>query len=274
MPKGENDRKPGCGKDGLVLSPMVSNKYCRARVGGGAQALAAAIVILLLGASCGENGGAVVDPGYDSGGSASAKTSAGEPIRDFDPQPLQPIHITDDPDAFFAESEALQLITFGTLPWFGTSCGPEPPFEALGNPLIVQGVTFSAPGCLESFLCPRPPCETVNTTLHLSRGARIEFPAGVMAAMLKLEGMPAGRYLIVIEDREGGTIGYTGQLYESLPSYVGIRSDREIGAIRYFGSSSFLQKLVISDLWYEDGTGGELREVERGPLVSHSAQER
>lgn len=114
----------------------------------------------------------------------------------------------------------------------------------------------------------------MNTTLHLSRGARVEFPVGVMSAMLKLEGMPAGRFLLVIEDREGGTIGYAGQLYESLPTYVGIRSDREIGAIRYLGSSSFLQKLVVSDLWYEGGTGGEFRGNRQGDLASRSGRDR
>ncbi|NNE08628.1 MAG: hypothetical protein HKN20_08705 [Gemmatimonadetes bacterium] len=227
-----------------------------------------AVTILLLGASCGDDGGSVVDPAYAPPSVASSKVF--DPVSDFDAEPLRPVRFTDDPGVFFAEAGPLQLITFASLPWFGTSCDPAPPFEALANPLVVQGVTFSAPGCLESFLCPRPPCETVNTTLHLSRGARVEFPAGVTAAMLKLEGMPAGRVLLVIEDGEGGTIGYTGELYEALPTYVGIRSDREIGAIRYWGSSSFLQKLVVSDLWYEGGTGGEFRGNRRGLLASRS----
>lgn len=230
-----------------------------------------AVTILLLGASCGEDSGSVVAPAYAPPLAASSK--ALDPESAQDAEPLRPVRFMEDPDTFFAEAGPLQLITFGSLPWFGTSCDPAPPFEALANPLVVQGVTFSAPGCLESFLCPRPPCETVNTTLHLSRGARVEFPADVTAAMLKLEGMPAGRFLLVIEDGEGGTIGYTGQLYESLPTYVGIRSDREIGAIRYFGSSSFLQKLVVSDLWYEDGTGGEFRGNRQG-LLARSGPER
>ncbi len=254
---------------------MLLTRYGKEWGGAGARTggcAAWAVTVLLLGASCGENGGAVVDPAYAPPGVASAKVF--DPASDFDAEPLRPVRITDDPGVFFAEAGPLQAITFASLPWFGTSCNPAPPFEAIANPLVVQGVTFSAPGCLESFLCPRPPCETVNTTLHLPRGARVAFPAGVTAAMLKLEGMPAGRYLIVIEDTEGGTIGYSGQLYESLPSYLGIRSDREIGAVRYFGSSSFLQKLVVSDLWYEGGTGGEFRGDGGGLLATRSERER
>jgi len=203
---------------------------------------------VLLGLACSGDGRALTDPA-----NVTVNKSGGLQ-EDYDPQGTRSIRFTKDPDDFFARTGPLHTVTFESLPWFGTSCSPVPPFEPLANPLTVQGVVFRAPGCLESFFCPRPPCETVNMTLHLPRAGWMEFPDGVTAVLLKLEAMPAGRFVIVTEDANGGTTGYTGTLDGVAPTYVGILNDREVRAIRYHGSSSVLQKLVISELWYEGGS--------------------
>lgn len=124
-------------------------------------------------------------------------------------------------------------IDFENLPADASSCpGPPGPQEAIDNPLMLEGVTFTDPYCLHTGYCSSPTCPTANVALILNQGATIDLPGRCRGVVIQIEGIGNVPFALAVQDRGGAVtivedVGIPfGTLALELQSAVGIAQIR------------------------------------------------
>ncbi len=137
-------------------------------------------------------------------------------------------------------------VGLNSLPGQGSSC-PNSVFDVeIPNPLTVDGVTFTDPGCLASILCG---CEQGGNLLILNNGSTLDFPGSGGAALIALEGMGEVPFVIDAEDGEGATLRAFGQTISNGVRYIGFSSPSGIQQLRLIETP--INDFALLEVWYE-----------------------
>jgi hypothetical protein len=176
---------------------------------------------------------------------------------------LQPVSaqtdIFTDFASFFAVTGPLTEIDFENLP-DSASSNPDDLVtdEFIPNPLILHGVTFTAPDALETGFCSSSTCQVDpdnpsggNITLSLNQGAAIVLPVGTGGVMLVVEGMGNMSFTVRVTDFGGGSITVDGQAVLNDVEYLGFASESGIQQVEVVSVGPGGGSLVLSAMFVE-----------------------
>lgn len=143
--------------------------------------------------------------------------------------PNEGIVVVHDPQSFAAKG--LTTVDFEGLPWNGSSCTVDPE-NAIDNPLVLEGVTFTDPYCLRTGYCSSPTCPSANIQLFLSQDATVTLPPGTKGALLQIEGLGDVPFALEVVDGKGRTSSVTGVGVLYGTTVIGFKSGSGIASFR------------------------------------------
>jgi len=140
-------------------------------------------------------------------------------------------------DAASFRSRDAVAVDFEGLPSNANSCGPDStPSDSggttLDNPLVLEGVVFTDPFCLQTGFCSAPTCPEANIVLFLNQDGTIEFPENVKGVLLRIEGMEDTPFALEVTDGKGRTEIVEGAGIGFGTAELGFRSGHGIARIR------------------------------------------